>query len=223
MDSILQEVVRKLQTQAHEAASRMEHQDRSSPALSELDRLGGKTQLLASDGVRVTHNIPSPTSSSTSSSRGSDHLSNTETPSSNLPNTTSPFGPASLYSGVQENLHPIIVSDLHTFEGISAHHTAAGMSMRTPIDDFNFDLAQPFPLPIEPQFQPDYQPLQDVSAYFGQEYYAAANPAVQGMHMSTPQFTPSAQHMGTPDLMGIPMTAPVLDATWQSFVEQLGF
>lgn len=138
---------------------------------------------------------------------------------------------------VQENLHPIIVSDLHTFEGISAAHHAAGthgggaVSMRTPIDNFNFDIAQPFPLPIEPPFFPsDYQPLQDVSGYFGSpDYYCPNNSManVRGMqhpaHMSAPQFSPPPQHMGTPDMTGLPMTAPVLDATWQSFVEQLGF
>ena len=213
----------------------MEQDDRSSPALSELDRLGGKTHLLSEGAPR-----PSPPPDRIRSFCGlPPRNSDAPSPPDALSSSTVPsaFGPIQLLSGVEENLHPIILSDLQTFEGFSnSAATAGASSMRAPLEDFTFDLGQPFPLPIEAQYQPTYRTFQEVSSYFGTEYLGApvgpstgANLSAQSMQPPQQphplQSSPFAPPLGTPDVpySGIPLNPPVLDATWQSFVEQLGF
>lgn len=241
----------KLQRQAHDAATRMEQQDRSSPALSELDRLGGKTHLIASDPAASTGNgagpsmlppnVPSPAASCTTTG------SSLDTPAGSASAAPSPFPP--LCGQVQEHIHPIIVSDMQTFEGMAFGGAMGGSGsgglgvpagtagLRSPAEGFNFDLSDPFPLPIETGYQPDYQTLHEVSGYFGPDYFGVGAPQagvqMQAMHQPSreqqqqqQQYSPGVP--GQPmlmaqEVMGMPMSAPVLDATWQSFVEQLGF
>jgi hypothetical protein len=94
-----------------------------------------------------------------------------------------------------DNIHPRIIEDMKAFDGFD-------ISFNTHARNFMFDLP---PASSEfPQMMPDIQ-YQDSNIYGGET-------------------TNSLQHIVPPSIMhGNPAGPPVLDATWQSFVEQLGF
>lgn len=188
------------------------------------------------------HTVPSPGSTSgSSSSASSTHSGTPALPSlgSCFPQLDSPSSASAGCAGVRENIHPIIVSDLHTFEAVPGGSGSARTS--APAVDFNFDISEAWPLPIQTDFSPDYQTMQEISAYFGLDYFrdGAGQAAGLPVQPQPPQQQPAPQQMQgvqsfpMPSISGQPqvsvgltpmqMASPVLDATWQSFVEQLGF
>ena len=225
-----QEVLQRLQRQAREAATRHETQDSSHPAFSELDRLGGKTRLISTDMYGLP-GVPSPDSCHTTSSGSSSALESPPSP------PTPPPLPGSAATTTPENVHPLLVSDMRTFENFDARATPQNPTL--PAMDFNFDLSQAFPLPLESQYGyyhahreqqeqqqsqqqyalPDFAdflpPMPDFAGYPDQQFYGA-------MPMDIPGSAQQQEHQVPPvGVQSMPM--PVLDATWQSFVEQLGF
>lgn len=186
--------------------------DKTHPAFTELDRIGGKTHLI-SPLVRPASS-PSP---------GSSPSSHTESSSSASSTPGSSIYEASITPGHdQDNIHPVLVSDLRTFEG----WTCGGQSGDRPFD-FNFDLSQAFPLPLETLHPSDFQTLQDISGYLGPDFFGSGPHALATAQSSVDISMHTEPLMNNPALipnMGdMSAAAPVLDATWQSFVEQLGF
>ncbi|GJF00201.1 fungal-specific transcription factor domain-containing protein [Phanerochaete sordida] len=263
------DVVRKLQRQASEALTRAEHQPCADPALCELDRLGGKTHLIASGRPGVPHSVPSPAGSA-----GSASSSSTLADAPPGPARASASASPHCATMADEHVHPIIVSDLHTFEGMSLlgggggggdAGGAGGAGAGGTGGSFDYHLAAPWPLPLELDSTPDFATLQEVTGYLGPDYFGSAAPPAQRQALPqlqqqtqtqqqqhVPQQTPrhmqhAQQQQAMQDVQyaingagsgvrgaggggggggGMPpmqMATPVLDATWQSFVEQLGF
>jgi len=265
-------VVIKLRKQAHLASSKAGNQsDKSSPALTELDRLGGKTHLLTSRAYDPIFSSPNhellPPSVSRSSSVPTsitvDSVSNGNV------NGATPNGHAP-----SEAIHPSIMQDIRMLEA---------NDVQSLIRDYDFTqmfnvpstLAGPSTVPSQ-QPQPSPQQQQQQQQPMMQQLVQSLPPDPTGqlfMNGTTaPQVTstfntlppqdPSQIHIPaalfSPDVLDslpdiylredlfAPPTpssfsttssttghetgvgqgrqpAPVLDATWQSFVEQLGF
>jgi hypothetical protein len=103
-----------------------------------------------------------------------------------------------------DNLHPRIVQDMKAFDGFEFPNN----TNQTQGGEFLFDF------PPEPELSytramPDMQ-YQDASIYGGDLVYQQP---VSGY----------LQNSQRPAAYGFSPGPPVLDATWQSFVEQLGF
>ncbi|KAJ3547759.1 hypothetical protein NM688_g5369 [Phlebia brevispora] len=219
------EVVQKLRKQAHDASSATESVDRTNPASTELDRIGGKTHLISPGpiGTACSTTSSSPACSPASNNAGSP--SNSMTASSSSAVATPPYEliatPASIFVP-QDQIHPTIISDMRTFESFGLLDTGNGASISA-VQDFNFDLSKAFPLPQEVQPSPDFSGFQDIQNYFGEEFFGpvpTTATSASAAATSLPAFM-ATPNMGTELNPNVPM--PVLDATWQSFVEQLGF
>jgi hypothetical protein len=203
--------VRKMQSQAHDAINKLAVHDKTHPAFTELDRIGGKTQLISTS----TPPAASPSDSSTVS-----------TPESTHTGTTASSAQSSFYESTFNNstdgaeMHPILITDMRTFEGFSAKTNDP--SVAVPMD-FDFDLSQAFPLPLDRSRTADFQPqVQDISSYIGVDIFGANN--INTMPMSDNTMLPGTSFGDIPSPMGnMSVTVPELHATWQSFVEQLGF
>jgi hypothetical protein len=102
-----------------------------------------------------------------------------------------------------DNIHPRIVQDMKAFDGFDM----SSFNHQTTIDEFLFDFP-PEPTAF-PQVMPDIQ-YQDASIYGGDLF----NPLPTGG---------TQQMILPPTTTGFSPGPAVLDATWQSFVEQLGF
>ncbi|PSR72057.1 hypothetical protein PHLCEN_2v12087 [Hermanssonia centrifuga] len=211
-----QEVVQKLRRQAHDAANNAQSADRSHPLSTELDRLGGKTHLISS-GHSGMVSVPSPASSNTSSTQsnciGTPGPSTAATPPFDITANCSPIPP--------DQIHPTIISDMRSFEEFSMTGPDGDQIMSIPTS-FNFDLAQAFPLPQERQQPPDYATLEEIQRFFGDDFFGATATAASASAAVLPPYMLAPPNM-EPELNMLPVNVPVLDATWQSFVEQLGF
>ncbi|KAF5384815.1 hypothetical protein D9615_000960 [Tricholomella constricta] len=145
------------------------------PSDAELDRLGGKTHLLAEVGAP-------------DSGAGG--------PSASVALTNVATGPGSGYyfSDAQvDNMHPTLAQDMRSFDG------------GAPTFNHFFDSpAAPY-LPS----MPDLNAAHDTNFYLSAEYQPYHH-----HHQPPPPPPPQAP---------FEQAAPILDATWQSFVEQLGF
>ncbi|KAK7695142.1 hypothetical protein QCA50_002332 [Cerrena zonata] len=200
-------IVQKLRRQAHEAMEKSESIDRKSPAFSELDRFGGKTHLVTAE---YDLNYKDPCCEGVTRPRTTSVLG-----------TTSPLAPIPV-----ESIHPTIMQDMRSFEGMNIDFpslmTAANLTMSQNVPPQQ-DTSTP-----QPQLPPQQPllPTQD-AAMFTQPsalydpQFARAFPEVFLGEEFFSTATPSSFSTASPDAnMGQP---PVLDATWQSFVEQLGF
>ena len=215
--------MQKLRKQAHEAKDRTDSMEGigATPASAELDRIGGKTHLISASPVTPgTCPVSSP-SSSNSASSPSQTMS---TPSSV---STPPYEMISTPISTpipHEQIHPTIVSDMRTFEGFTS--LGLGTTPAVQLGAFTFDINQAFPLPLEAQPPPDSATFQDVSTFLGEDFFVpgATATSVSAATTALPHFM--AQPMQPDMSTAVPGTVsqiPVLDATWQSFVEQLGF
>ncbi|PCH34306.1 hypothetical protein WOLCODRAFT_95215 [Wolfiporia cocos MD-104 SS10] len=185
-------VIEKLQRQAHE----MMKAPRTEELYDELDRLGGRTHLIAAT-------YEPPTSCARGSNRDASASQTAPQPVSVPPirtpalNNADPSLSVPVTGGIPVSadiIHPTIMQDLRALEGPESTIDYSQMDFGTFIFDMPPDspLAQPQP---QSQRQPDIGAGQD---FLDEMFGAQAFP--------TPEQTP-----------------PVLDATWQSFVEQLGF
>ncbi|KAI0706170.1 hypothetical protein BC835DRAFT_1312763 [Cytidiella melzeri] len=199
--------VRKMQRQAHDVINKIDVHDKTNPAFTELDRIGGKTQLIS----RAPASAPSPGSSSTASTPSSTFTSTSSVPSSF-------YDPVSNGACNGREIHPVIINDMRTFEGFSTN--SSNSSAALPMD-FDFDLSQAFPLPANNIQTADLQ-VQDISRYLGLDLFAAGN--VNTMPASDLVMLPDTSFDDVPNTTsGMTVPVPELHATWQSFVEQLGF
>ncbi|KAH8099453.1 fungal-specific transcription factor domain-containing protein [Cristinia sonorae] len=191
------EVVLKLRRQAHEAADKAESLDRSHPGFTELERIGGKTHLISTNG-RVA-----PRGSPNGSSNSSSPVACADTPSS-CAGSISPIP--------VDAIHPTIMQDMRTFEGVGDFQ-----SVFTPPLTGTLDIPHVFggdhPMQQQPSPQTNPTPPSTFEAF--PDMYLS-NPDL----FSVPAPPPSTYTDGTSPMNVHP---PVLDATWQSFIEQLGF
>lgn len=213
--------MQKLRRQAHEALSKAESADRTNPAATELDRLGGKTHLISPGSVGTPcSSVPSPSSSASSPSNTLNTPSTVATPPYDMFAGTNGCAPVP-----SDQIHPTIISDMRTFEGF-----ASGEANGTPLglpEGFNkYDLSRPFPLPKEAQPIPEFSGFQDIPSYFIDDFFSSGTTATSAAAATTALPSFMTPNMGM-DLGVMPppgnVPVPVLDATWQSFVEQLGF
>ena len=210
----MQEIVRKLRRQGYEVLHKPRVPGESTVngvADPELDRLGGKTRLISTshEPGRSYHFgtacVASPGSSSTASS-------------SSAGNGCMPVHP--------DMIHPTIRQDLRVFEGADIAAWAAPTSSSSPSMEFNFEMFNPQPAGMQPQ--PQQQQSNQGQPMSMQQTAPTAPPHVPG-----PSQLPGPGPDIFDDLFGAqafppeseqPAGPPVqLDATWQSFIEQLGF
>lgn len=179
--------------------------DANSPAFSELDRLGGRTRLVAAEY----------------SNTWKDPCLEPRKRSTSVLSAGSPPVPV-------ESIHPTIMQDMRSFEGMNIDFPSLMASANINIAQNNVQqeaqASGSQPQSQFPQQHPLLQP-QDASVFsqpsalydpqfartfpevfLGEEFFSTATPS----SFSTASPDPASQ-------------APVLDATWQSFVEQLGF
>lgn len=137
-----------------------------------------------------------------------------------------------------DQIHPTIISDMRTFENFNPTGSATDTPPVPTALDFNFDLSKAFPLPQESQLAQELNNFQDIQSYFDDAFLspsiiAPAPAAAAATATSTSAAATSLPAFLTPPDMppeldtlppqGGNTSVPVLDATWQSFVEQLGF
>ncbi|KAE9397439.1 hypothetical protein BT96DRAFT_957908 [Gymnopus androsaceus JB14] len=234
---------------------------------TELDRLGGRTHLIAECRTRAktpgdyvgpsTH--PSPDSHRTSPylptngslpTNGGNSPSNVNFVPSSFQESQSPQMQQQLFPA--QNLHPTIALDIRNIEmnlgGAEFHFFDPPTDVRAEVDR-TFGLGRLQPGNGSPQSQ---QGARASSSQYVEEMssdstlpHSHTDSAMSGMHFSdTPMAVEDMNlHMNfnamgdMTDMGGLgagmygnnsmfsppPSTAPILDATWQSFVEQLGF
>ncbi|TFK42263.1 hypothetical protein BDQ12DRAFT_710525 [Crucibulum laeve] len=193
--------LQRLQRKAHEAAGQSHSQDDSSITPAELDRLGGKTHLV-SQPIRPTSEV-SATFDPTmlDRSRGAPSRSTSVTLSDSFAVDQYPPSQA-------QNLHPTIAEDIRNFGLGGPSNFASG---QTPFYDIPTEVSDIQGQPFEFR-QEDMEVLEQ---YF---------PAAQQGYAEFPQQAPLLPQVAPPPIgMGFGDGGLVLDATWQSFVEQLGF
>ncbi|KAH9837369.1 fungal-specific transcription factor domain-containing protein [Rhodofomes roseus] len=192
------EVVRKLRGQGYEVLHKPRTPGESTANAiidRELDRLGGKTHLISS-----MHEPP---------------LACTPAKRSNESGSNSSSSPASGSSGAvsSDMIHPTIMQDLRVFEGIDvASLSTSGASSALDVGQYNF--ADVFN-GMQPQ-QGQAMPLHQQQQIHPQQMQ---QPPVPGPDIFDELFGAQA----FPPEPEPPVGPPVLDATWQSFIEQLGF
>lgn len=185
----------------------------------ELDRLGGKTHLFAE--TAYDHAISRPSSSRCASS--------SPRPSASAIDSNTPGGPVPM-----ESIHPTIMHDMRSF--VSGTFFSGGANPGSPNFDFSqFEQQAPPPqqnqlhggpsVPVPPVqaqrthsngYQHEYRPYPDI--YLGEDLFGINTPS----SFSAAGSSGASSSTTTPESMtNVP--PPVLDATWQSFVEQLGF
>lgn len=171
----------------HEAANQSQSSNLTTFTPAELDRLGGKTHLIAKGPCPSSPSFssPSPDSSTGICTPSYVHMRREIDPTT------------------MDNLHPRIIQDMKAFDVEFSNYSLQAQSR-----EFLFD-SPPEPLASYPQAMPDIQ-YQDARIYGGDlVYHQPVSGYLHNTHRPAPYgFSPGP---------------PVLDATWQSFVEQLGF
>jgi len=169
--------VSSLNRKAHEAMDRPHSGSTSCITNTELDRLGGKTHLLAEVGAPDSVTTGSSPSVTLTSIGSKNHFST--------------VGPTECLSAAE--MHPTLAQDVRSFDEGPPTFTFSNL----------FDFPAPGP-PVISQ-----QPLHDI----------------QQTVSDTTSFYPTdfQPYQPQPHHPAFEQAAPVLDATWQSFVEQLGF
>ncbi|KAI0370469.1 hypothetical protein BV20DRAFT_1052490 [Pilatotrama ljubarskyi] len=225
-------VIRKLRKQAHDAINKAHAAEDSARIHSELDRLGGKTHLICPTEERKWQKCEK------SYSR------------TRRPGTADYSSPASTAaeSPVQPDMiHPTIMQDLRAFDdfqpgsdwlqgdgsGGAGGGGGGGGTGPSGVQQFNLDFpSTAFPDPLQAEFPlfPDFDFVGGASVGTPSSGAGSASGggtgAVNGGGMAA-----AGGAGGGVDPWSHPMQAaldpppgvPVLDATWQAFVEQLGF
>ncbi|KAI0714759.1 hypothetical protein C8Q76DRAFT_618064 [Earliella scabrosa] len=216
-------VVRKLRKQAHDATNKVHAAEDTARIHTELDRLGGKTHLICPEEDR-------------------EHVCCGRVPPQPTPKPAATFSGNPFEPPVQPDMiHPTIMQDMRAFDvdalaGFGAPGSGAGMA------EFNMDFPSTAFDPAQPMdfstFDLDFGAFASGS---GSGSTSSATPSVagsingvngmngvngvngiNGMHgLNGVNGVPSPGVLGTG--MGTAVSPPVLDATWQAFVEQLGF
>ncbi|KAF9021153.1 hypothetical protein BDZ89DRAFT_1019781 [Hymenopellis radicata] len=185
----------------------------------ELDRLGGKTHLISSASPTIPPHVPSYAYSGSGPASYSPPVSSPSTVASNSPSSSS----SSAAPGMP-GIHPTITADMRIMDVINT----------------TFDLSPnlfDFPAPDANDRMPDIQfaagmgGLGDGSNIFGGSEDGMgmgmgdfAGVGAGGAAQGSGGGNGSGNSMGSPSAFGFGATPPpMLDATWQSFVEQLGF
>ncbi|KZP04663.1 hypothetical protein FIBSPDRAFT_1054535 [Athelia psychrophila] len=191
----LLESIKRLRIKGQEA---LDQSHSSDPLLTpaELDRLGGKTYYI-SGGSCIAPDSASPATTS-------DSDASLEEP-----------GPMPTDFIMMDNLHPRIVQDMKAFEFEMSMPTY-NLSQQTPYSGSLFDA----PPVLDPQAM-----TQDAGIYGVDLFPFMAERLMQQQYQQQMQ---QPQHGGEQPAAPIegafsPNPAAALDATWQSFVEQLGF
>ncbi|KAH9897653.1 fungal-specific transcription factor domain-containing protein [Cubamyces lactineus] len=202
------EVIRKLRKQAHAVMNNAHATEESAQIHNELDRLGGKTHLMR---PKEDYSFGGPPTSA--GDGGSSATMST-------PNGTCCEPPVQ-----PELIHPTIMRDMRAFDGELWGGTPMEASTSGPPLNFNLDFpSTSFPNPQQAEFPlfPDFD-FASPSAAQGVSPAAAAVPPLTSSS-STPAVVsePWQQHPMRAAL-DPPPGVPVLDASWQAFVEQLGF
>ncbi|KAH7911612.1 hypothetical protein BJ138DRAFT_1135262 [Hygrophoropsis aurantiaca] len=191
--AVLLESVTKLWRKGHEATSNP-NSNSGDLSSAELDRLGGgKTHL-------ISRTSPSSSSHSSPASTSTPSTSSIPTPPTSEPDSAI----VPLWDGLDpaNDIHPRIMHDMRVFDGFDAPQYATA-------DNFDFVGQESF-----------FSAMSDVQ-FTGHNMFGPTNEIY-----SAPTRIPSFPQVGHPPYIqeAAPvMDAPVLDAAWQSFVEQLGF
>lgn len=207
---IMKESIKKLRIKGKEALDQSQSSDPSSLSPAELDRLGGKTHLI-SGGPCLSYDDAS--SSTTASS-------NSSSPSSSSLAESGPM-PTDFIMNV-DNLHSRIVQDMKAFEGFDM--SMYNYNENNPFSRYLFDA--PPPALLDPQTM-----TQDAGIYGVDLFPFMAERLMQQQYtyQQDIQPQPQPQNMGEQPMHSIETqntSSPgptVLDTTWQTFVEQLGF
>ncbi|KAI0354704.1 hypothetical protein OH77DRAFT_1425802 [Trametes cingulata] len=229
-------VIRKLRKQAHDAVNKAHAAEDSARIHSELDRLGGKTHLICPTEERQWYKCQR-NYSRTRPAPSTDFTSPTSAPS-----TSGAAGVASADSPVQADLiHPTIMQDLRAFDdaapGTDVFPTGGGANggvAGAGPSGFNLDFpSTAFPDPLQAEFPlfPDFDFVGGASvATPSSGSGSGSGGASAGMNggglavgagATGPALDPWSHPMQA--ALDPPTGVPVLDATWQAFVEQLGF
>ena len=179
---------------------------------AELDRLGGKTHLIAQQESNTTDRPPSNKPSPSSSDM------DTTTTTTPHPHFTFDSNIERMY---MENLHPRIIQDMKAFNNVDDDND--GYARRVGLE-FLYDLPpQPLPPPQSDTYPMAGVNYQDASIY-GTDLFV--HPFSVSTSTSTNMSAGGGYQQSGTGLVA-PATLshgpPVLDTTWQSFVEQLGF
>ncbi|KAF8909503.1 fungal-specific transcription factor domain-containing protein [Mucidula mucida] len=182
----------------------------------ELDRLGGKTHLISSASPTIPPQQPSYAYSGSGPFSYSPPVSSPSTVASNSPSSS-----FSIAAPGVPGIHPTITADMRIMDVINT----------------TFDLSPnlfDFPTPDSNDRMTDIQFTAGMSG-IGEGNNIFGGSDVNGMGMGMGDFggvgaggaaqgNGSGNNLGSPNPFGFGATPPpMLDATWQSFVEQLGF
>ena len=178
---------------------------------NELDRLGGKTHLMRPKEEHPCRGPPTPPGEHS-------HSHSMATPSGVC--CEPPVQP--------EMIHPTIMRDMRAFDG----ELWSGIPMETnasgPPPNFNLDFpSTSFPNPQQAEFPlfPDFDFSSPAAAQSVPPAAAAVPPLTSSSSaaaiVSEPWHQPQQHPMRA--ALDPPTGVPVLDASWQAFVEQLGF
>ncbi|THH20506.1 hypothetical protein EW146_g857 [Bondarzewia mesenterica] len=189
------DAIRSLHRQGHEAMDKTRSQDEQPLSAIELQRLGGGTQVIS----HLSRPFPG-TLSSTAKDLGQEQ-----------PQYSNPSPP----NLADEQLHPTIVSDIQAFETFampsSSSSTIPNQSAPSIFNLFDF--------PSAGYSQPgDAQSLQQTFGFADMSPFAMNGFAGPGTYPGVGQ-----QDVFGATSSGHGQTPYILDATWQDFVEQLGF
>ncbi|KAH7926867.1 hypothetical protein BV22DRAFT_1062124 [Leucogyrophana mollusca] len=191
--AVLLETVTKVWRKGHEASGFSTSTNSEDLSPAELDRVGGGKTRLISKS--------SPSSGSTSSPP--------DTSSSSTPSNPSEGDGAlhQLWDGLDpsNDIHPRIMQDMRVFDGFETPSLAAA-------NNVEYIGQEPF-----------FQAMSDVH-FNAHNIFGSGNEIYYGHPSRTNNFQ-SGSHPGPPPYVqeAPAIDAPVLDAAWQSFVEQLGF
>ncbi|KAI0673870.1 fungal-specific transcription factor domain-containing protein [Trametes maxima] len=243
------EVMRKLRKQAHDAYDKAQSGQDPVHVHSELDRLGGKTHLICSTKERdftcaekkqaaSRKGAPTPTATAAVATPNA-----IVAPTSSAPAPPPPLVTASYEPPVQPDMiHPTIMQDMRAFDdgvpsGLFAVEGGGGSSSNGvggATAQFNLDFpSTAFPNPQQTEFPlfPDFDFASPAgtagsagtpsSASGSGAGMGAGAGAGAGMGMGAMSMDPWTHPMSA--ALDPPPGVPVLDATWQAFVEQLGF
>ncbi|KAI0713141.1 fungal-specific transcription factor domain-containing protein [Cerioporus squamosus] len=210
------DVVRKIHTQAHEAMNRMHAAEDTARIHSELDRLGGKTHLICPTEERRMVCGEAERRSVNGSMR-----------TATFPPYEPPVQP--------ENIHPTIVQDMRAFD-VETFDPTTQVMINLDLPSTVFDPAQmDFSFP-QFEFSPPAMstgsgsmgtPMGMPGGSLGSTPEGWGEPALNGAAGSGAAGIPGGMNGHTnghvPGMDPLASGPPVLDATWQAFVEQLGF
>ncbi|KAI0789552.1 fungal-specific transcription factor domain-containing protein [Abortiporus biennis] len=201
-------VIERLRRQAHDAA---DQSDTPATPSDELERIRGKTQL-------INANAPQTSASA---------------------NTAPMSGPVPM-----ESIHPTIMNDMRVFEGFqhpqqqqpNSGEGSAGPSSQPDLTGelrsaLNFDFFQAFELPNPLSYRPFPE------TYLNEADFFTSMSGIMGSGGNIPSGSSSTPSSNSFSAAGSPeafqqqqqqqqqamASVPMLDASWQSFVEQLGF